>query len=1002
MKKRQYRYFVHSFAIISIFFLISSITPLFNYETVNAAREPQNLQSANELLPVPEKLRPEIHVAKRLAAVPREKELELTLALDLPDRKTLQTFIDQLHNEQSPLYHQWLTPQQFGQRFGMPKEEYQAMVDWLKEQGFNVTHTWPNRLAIDFKGSVAQIETIFHTELSNYKYQGRNYYAHSRLPQMPARFATKVVKILGLENFSEPEPLLAQRLGGAATSNINQNVTANGNTAIGPKDIQTAYNSAPLIAIGNDGSGVTIAVAARCDFELSDVRKFRNTFDLPAKDPVKNFPLGTVNNLDGVEEMEVLLDVELSGAVAPGATIMPIIAPSITKSLQSIYNNFPEIPIVSLSFGQCEQRLTTDTTKVFDAMYMQGVAQGQTTFVAAGDDGVNDCRDGRPAVNGLASSPNVVAVGGTRLDAKFDNNGRSTGYGSEQVWNAGRATGGGVSTIFDKPIYQVGPGVPNDGKRDLPDVAFIADPSGPGLFIVKDDAIFPIGGTSAAAPAWAGILALVEQFHKTGALGNINFRLYALGAGQQNGGIKVYNDITLGNNSLAGVTGYSAQTGYDLVSGWGSVNIDAFTRNFFVQQNNLQPVKNLTGQPDTTATAAVKLQWQAPDMANALVAEPQEFRNSISLDELKERSQFQLPTFTENGLELRDYHIDTIPNSLNASNSSDGLEPQASMGQPPMITGLDVNLKGKNKAVANFTVTDPDNNLGKISGVSIVLFDRTLQPVAAVLNGNILKFGDKKIFTKPLDFTGKPSGSFPFTLKGVKQVPSASIWMSGLRDDVGNVNLAPLTVPITGRITDAGSKPQISNVFSAIFNNDDSVGINLDGTDLDGDTVGLSLSFLDADGIVVFALGLIGDQGFKNFSPIPIEKVNPSVNGQVNFSLSFAISGITAQVKSGTLKSVGIALVDSAGNRTDVKVVPFSSAPPLSGLKRYNVYRSTISPVKLFPGNLVGTVSSDTTTFTDRSLPIADGQTAYYYVVTAVYGDGESPTSNEVMVIPKK
>ncbi|KAF0206646.1 MAG: peptidase S8/S53 subtilisin kexin sedolisin, partial [bacterium] len=379
--------------------------------------------------------------------------------------------------------------------------QYQAMVDWLKSEGFEVTHTWPNRLAIDFNGNVGQIEKVFRVELNNYKFQEKEYFA-SYAPEVPTRFSREILMIAGLENFSEPEPLVKKiapqtnkQLGKTNTENTN-NLTVNGRTALAPKDFQVAYNTSPLISQGIDGTGQDIAIAARSDFNISDVQKFRTNFGLPANDPKKVFPFGTVANRGGIEETEVLLDTELSGAVAPKANVQVIIAPTISQSLQAIYNNFSNIPIVSLSFGLCEQRLM-DSTQAFDTLYAQGVTQGQTTFVASGDDGANDCRDGRLAVNGLASSPNVVAVGGTRLNPMFNSNGDATSYGGEVVWNTGRGGGGGFSTVFQKPLYQVGTGVPRENKRAIPDVALMADPLGPGYIIVQGGITTFVGGTSA-------------------------------------------------------------------------------------------------------------------------------------------------------------------------------------------------------------------------------------------------------------------------------------------------------------------------------------------------------------------------------------------------------------------------------------------------------------------------------------------------------------------------
>lgn len=244
-------------------------------------------------------------------------------------------------------------------------------------------------------------------------------------------------------------------------------------------------------------------------------------------------------------------------------------------------------------------------------------------------------------------------------------------------------------------------------------------------------------------------------------------------------------------------------------------------------------------------------------------------------------------------------------------------------GSPPQISRLQVRLKGKNKAIADFEVTDPDGDLGRKSGVSILLFDRDIKLIVAARDGSLLLFGDKNIFKTPLDFSGKTVGTFPFTLKGVKPFPSASVWVSGIRDDTGNLSLAPAAAGIAGR-SGIGSAPQILKANSAILQNGDVVGLNLDGSDLEADTVGMSFAFLDASGKVVFALGIKGDDGFETFAPFPLDIINSSVRGKTNFNINFSISGISREVQPGVLRSVAVSLLDSNGNRSPVMIVPFS------------------------------------------------------------------------------
>lgn len=968
MKRKKTIWSGNALAVLSAGLLLLSFNSLWT-----AAAQQQPLAETIELS---EPLRPELAQATLLAPMAKSARLDLTLAFKLPDRAALDAFISELHDERSPNYRRWLTPEQFGDRFGADRAHYQAARDWLRAQGFQVKREWPNRLMIDFSGTVAQIEKSFATNINTYAFRGHNYFAHARAPRVPREFADAILTVMGMENFSEPQPLhiSAQRGAGA------QRFTTGRATALSPKDFQTAYNAGALLAAGIDGRGQTIAIAARSDFNISDVQRFRTAFNLPANDPQKLFPFGAVSNLGGIEETEVLLDVQLAGAVAPGATVQAVIAPKLMQSLQSIYNDRPNVPIVSVSFGLCEQRLTTESVKMFDALYAQGVVQGQTTFVASGDNGANDCRDGRPAVNGLASSPNVTAVGGTKLNPLFDSNGNATGYGGEEVWNSGGAVGGGggASIVFEKPLYQFGPGVLNDGRRNLPDVSLLADLNSPGYFIVEGGQVVTVGGTSAAAPCWAGALALVEQFTGSGPLGNINFRIYALGANQANGGPVIFNDITLGDNSNGNVSGFKAGPNYDLATGWGSVNIDALARNFFTQRNNLSPVRDLQG--GAQSGGAIVLNWQPPVQSN-------QARPVIDLAELANE------TVSLRGLEGSEEELEQLRYGVVHARTSASVNPNALVGMPPEITSLTVMLKNKNKALANFQVMDGDADLGRNGAVSILLFDNNLKPVIAARNGNLLPFNDKDVFPKGLDFSGQMTGSFPFTLKGVKNNPTASIWVSSLRDNAGNLSLAPGIAGIAGRAS-GGSPPQIGRTLAAIFSSDDTVGVDLDGNDPDGDTIGMTLSFLDDTGNVRFALGLVGERQLQNFAPFPLDLVRSPVRGRTTFNINFAISGIAREVPAGTLRGVAVSLVDSQGNRSAMRVIPFGMQEPK--LLRYNIYRSTSASVRLAPANLIASVPADVTTFTDRNTPA--GSTSFFYVVTAVYDRGESPVSNEIAI----
>ncbi|MBX7221015.1 MAG: hypothetical protein K1Y36_13790 [Blastocatellia bacterium] len=510
---------------------------------------------------------------KKMARVQSATRLNLmTLVLEPRNWTDLQNLLEAQQNPASPQFHQWLTPEEFGARFGRTEAEYAQLTDWLTAQGLQVTNQWPNRLQLTFAGPAAAVEQAFAVEMNYYQVGSETAYAADRTPSLPQEIVPLVRGVSGLHAFSRFHP--AAKLAPAAPGNL-----------IGPADIATAYNLKGLLAAGVDGTGADIAIASRCDFNVSDVTAFRSRFNLPAKDPVKLFPFGPQPNRGGVEEVEVVLDCELSGGTAPDATVRVMIAPDIDFSIQAAVNTLPSTRVISVSFGGCERVNTKADADFFEFLYAQAAAQGQTVFVSSGDDGVSDCvrLDGStaPGVNILCTQTNVVGVGGTNLDAKFDSSSNATGYGGETAWSG---SGGGDSIYFTKPSYQVGLGVPDNPARNVPDVALLAG-SPPFAITIRGNPS-AVSGTSCSTPVWAGFCSLLNEGKQAKGLGNINPALYRLGDAQARGtGPKVFNDVTTGNNSRGSVQGFNAQPGYDRVTGWGSFNGEEFVKNFGFMPN---------------------------------------------------------------------------------------------------------------------------------------------------------------------------------------------------------------------------------------------------------------------------------------------------------------------------------------------------------------------------------------------------------------------------------
>lgn len=555
------------------------------------------------------------------AAMPMNR-MVLLLSVRPDAQARLQQVLADQQDPKSPSYHQWLTPQEFGLQFGPTDQDIADASNWLKKFGFSIDEVGNGRMWINFSGDVQKVERAFQTNIRQYEVSGKMHHANATDPTIPRALTGLVQGVVSLNDFPKHP-----------NSTVNQlppDFTAgNGANFLAPADFATIYNVNPLYnaAPAIDGTGQTIAIVGRTDINLADVQFFRSFFGLPANDPlfINNGP--DPGNLGSNEETEADLDVEWSGAIARNATIQFVISQSTTTtdgvdlSAQFIVNN-NVANIMSTSFGLCEAALGTTGNNFWNTLWAQAAAQGITAFVSSGDSGAAGCDPASATtgtatgVNGLSSTPNSISVGGTEFNegtgtfwsATNDPTTQASAlsYIPEIVWNESGAvtggsglfaTGGGASTVYAKPAFQTGPGVPADGARDIPDVA-LSSASHDGYLIIQGHTatatgLAAVGGTSAASPSFAGLMALVVQ--KTGAAqGNANPILYAMGQNQFAGGTAVYHDTITGDNSVPGVTGFTAGAGYDEATGWGSVDAASLVN---LWNNNATPDFTLAASP---------------------------------------------------------------------------------------------------------------------------------------------------------------------------------------------------------------------------------------------------------------------------------------------------------------------------------------------------------------------------------------------------------------------
>lgn len=521
------------------------------------------------------------------------RNMVLVLHPDSSQQKALEALLTQQRDPKSSLYHHWLTPEEYGKRFGVSDQDLEQVVNWLQRHGFSVEEVPSGRTSITFSGTASQVESAFHTQIHRFSIHGESHSANATDPEIPAALAGVVDGVASLHDF-QSKPMHSMQMAHPEFT------SGSGAHYLAPADFAAIYDVNALYNQGYDGSGQTIAIVGRSNIYLSDVRSFRSTFGLPVKDPLVIVPTTNPGTANSGDVGEAMLDVEWAGAVAKNATIAFVAAASTyttdgtTLSAQYIVNN-NLAPVMSMSYGLCERSLGAAQNSLFNSLWQQAAAQGISVFVSSGDSGAAGCDSSSATrasyglgVNGLCSSPYSTCVGGTQFDdtvnpslcwAPFNTSGTQSsalGYIPEKVWNESGSSGlwssgGGVSTIYTKPSWQNVPGVPNDGMRDVPDVSLTA--AGHDGYLVKlNGNLVVFGGTSAASPSFAGLMSLVVQ--NTGApQGNANPRLYALASRQMlAGGAAVFHDIASGNNSVPGVTGYSAGTGYDAATGLGSVD----------------------------------------------------------------------------------------------------------------------------------------------------------------------------------------------------------------------------------------------------------------------------------------------------------------------------------------------------------------------------------------------------------------------------------------------
>ncbi len=506
----------------------------------------------------------------------------------------LDALVEAQDNAQSPLYHQWLTPAEYGARFGASQQDLDRIAAWLAKQGFTVDEIPANHRQIVFSGNAGQVEDTFHTQIHHYLVGGVNHLANSQDPQIPTALAGVVSGIVSLHDFRSVSQISARTALGARPH------YSNGSTHyLFPADWAAIYNLNPLYKSGVNGTGTSIAIVGRSNINLADVSEFRQASGLVANNPTVIL-VSTNPGLVSGDQDESTLDVEWSGATAPSAAVKFVVGAStsttdgVSLAAQYIVNHVTA-PIMSTSYGSCEADMGSTALAFYNSLWQQASSEGISSFVSSGDSGAAGCYSGSSSsasstgVNGLCSSPYSTCVGGTEFNegsnyATYWSASNGAGDGSAQsyipevVWNESGtkggsglwASGGGASLYYSQPTWQKGvsgAGASN-GMRAVPDVAASAA-AHDGYIIFENSNNYIISGTSASAPSFAGVMALVVQTRSGVGQGNANPSLYAL----LNANASPFHATPSGNNSVPGVTGFTASgAAYNLATGLGSVD----------------------------------------------------------------------------------------------------------------------------------------------------------------------------------------------------------------------------------------------------------------------------------------------------------------------------------------------------------------------------------------------------------------------------------------------
>jgi kumamolisin len=504
---------------------------------------------------VPGSERPRYTRGRIIGPCDRDEPVRVTMMVPRKNAREFEQLVRQFERS-APV--EPLTSEELAERFGADPAAIGAVADFARQADLQVEETDIARRIVVLSGTVEKVNKAFGVELQKCEEGDQKFRVREGTISVPESIAGMVTGVFGLDE--RPQAIPHFRLQLASTQTVSYS----------PIEVANLYQFPP----NTTGLGETVGIIELGGgFETSDLDSFFQSLGISAPPQVVAVSVDGVQNVPGADptgaDGEVELDIEVVGAVAPGAAQKVFFAPNTDQGFMdavSIAIQDPEVTLITISWGEAESEYTAQALSSFNQIFQDAVTLGKTVFVASGDSGSSDgVNDGQNHVDFPASSPYVVGCGGTTLEASTDD---STII-SETVWNedaqGNGATGGGVSNSFPLPDYQTNANVPPpqnpNGGRGVPDVSGDADPD-TGYNVLIDGTNQVIGGTSAVAPLYAGLFARINealQAQNLPRVGFVNPKLYQFPG--------AFNDITSGNNGA-----FAAGPGWDAASGLGSPN----------------------------------------------------------------------------------------------------------------------------------------------------------------------------------------------------------------------------------------------------------------------------------------------------------------------------------------------------------------------------------------------------------------------------------------------